>query len=71
MLTKIVNHVIGKFADGEPSEAPFFTSLGYYDPENVEAGAQASFDCNGNSYRVTCNYFTRDVVIEQVTYNRS
>jgi hypothetical protein len=71
MLTKIVNHVIGKFADGTPSEAPFFTYLGYVEPDNVAAGAQASFNCDGNSYKVTCDYYTREVVIEQVTYSRS
>lgn len=71
MLTRIVNHVIGKYADGTPSEAPFFTALGYVDTNNVEAGAYASFDCDGSSYKVTCNFFTKEVIIEQQTYSRS
>jgi hypothetical protein len=71
MLTKIVNHVIGKFADGTPSEAPFFTSLSYCDPENMESDAHASFDCDGNNYKVMCYYLTKEVIIEQQTYSRS
>lgn len=74
MLSKIVNHVVGKFAAGPISEAPFFTSLGYIEPPHAQKGAYASFDCDGNSYRVTCNGHGvgyGEVIIEQVTYTRS
>lgn len=71
MITKIVNHVIEKFAADPSGDAPRFEYLGYIDPENVELGAQAGFYCDGNSYVATCNYFTREVVIEKQTYSRS
>ena len=71
MLSRIANHVIGKFAGGQPSEAPFFTYLGYVNPENMESDAHASFDCDGNSYKVMCYYLTKEVIIEQQTYSRS
>lgn len=71
MIAKIVNTVIEKFAADPAGDAPRFEYLGYCDPENVELGAQAVFYCDGNSYKATCNHFTREVVIEQQTYSRS
>lgn len=71
MLTKIVNHVIEKFAADPSGDAPRFEFLGYVEPDNIAAGAQAVFYCDGNSYKVVCDYYTREVVIEQQTYSRS
>ncbi len=70
MLTKMANHVIRKFADGGPSEAPFFVYFGYVNPEIPSAGAHAVFNCNEKSYKVTCNSDCQ-VVIEEQTFSRS